>query len=561
MAAAAVVFVQAQANDDARRAALQRAALTARQAATDIGTSVAAIQTAVTQLAANPGTATAFTATTPCSLNFSAGGHVEVLTREGRIVCSSKPGVAPDADAGAPWLRAAATRPLVLAPLPDAVGGGKMLLVTAPVPGRGIVAAGYDLGAAGDALALQLGGPDALEILLTTADGRTALVRSIDARRSTGRPLAGTPFAAPVTGGHRGLDGVRRLYATTTVPGLGWRIFAGEDESHALAPAATLFRRELAIIGAGLVVILGALLVIHRRITRPIAELSRAARAAEGGTAFAPVGARGPREVAGLADDFTHLMGEVEHELAARRTSEDRLRETVAELERSDEQRGRLLGSLVTAQEEERRRIASDVHDDSIQVMVAALMRIGVIREHALEPAVDDQLARLHDTCEQAVRRLRHLVFQLRPPSLDRDGLAAALSEYLEQWTKESGLTYVVDDRLSVEPPVDIRAILFRIAQEALTNVRKHARATTVTITLGERPPGVLLRVQDDGIGYSPERRPSGDPIGHFGLISMRERADVAGGWWRIAGKGRGDAGTGTVVEAWIPVPGEPHAA
>jgi signal transduction histidine kinase len=313
--------------------------------------------------------------------------------------------------------------------------------------------------------------------------------------------------------------------------------------------------------------VLAASLLVHGLVARPIVRLSSTVRAAadehapgDGRGGAAPpadqVRSRelstrtGPSEIAGLARDFDHLIGVVDRELAARQESEAALRESLTQLEATDVQRRRLLQSLVTAQEEERRRIASDVHDDSIQVMAAAVMRIGIIRDGLRgQTELDEQLGRLQETCEQTIYRLRHLLFQLRPPSLDRAGLAVALDEYLQQWTAEAGLEYRLTDRLTNEPPADTRSVIFRIAQEALTNVRKHARASQVTVTLEERPPGVLLRVDDDGAGFTDENR-SKSGIDHFGLISMRERADVAGGWWRIESDGQ----SGTTVEAWVPL-------
>jgi signal transduction histidine kinase len=239
----------------------------------------------------------------------------------------------------------------------------------------------------------------------------------------------------------------------------------------------------------------------------------------------------------------------VNRELTQRQEAEDQSKQSLAQLEIMDAQRRRLLANLVTAQEEERRRIASDVHDDSIQVMAAAVMRISLIRQQPLDGALEAQLAKLQHTSEQAIERLRSLLFQLRPPSLDREGLAAALNEYLAQWAPEANIVYRVDDDLAEEAPEHIRAILFRIAQEALTNVRKHAHAATVTVTLEDRASGIALHIKDDGVGMAAADF-SETRIGHLGLISMRERAELAGGWCRVEGL----SSRGTSVEAWVPV-------
>src|SRR5262249_35754265 len=134
--------------------------------------------------------------------------------------------------------------------------------------------------------------------------------------------------------------------------------------------------------------------------------------------------------------------------------------------------------------------------------------------------------------------------------------LSGALSDYLAEHAAEWGLEYAVDNRLKTEPPLETAVTVFRICQEALANVHKHARAGRVEITLNQRSGGVLTQVADDGVGVeeSVVLRPDPD---HFGVIEMRERAETVGGWWTV----RRGPERGTVVEFWIPVLGDPRAA
>jgi signal transduction histidine kinase len=226
-----------------------------------------------------------------------------------------------------------------------------------------------------------------------------------------------------------------------------------------------------------------------------------------------------------------------------------RLQTTVAELTAVDAERRRLLISLVKAQEEERRRIASEVHDDPLQIMAATRLRLGMLRAQLADasPDVAKDIEALEGTVTEAVDRLRRLVYELHPRSLQEAGLVPALEDYLRTTLAEA-LRWRLDARLQVEPPAEVKVILFRIAQEALSNVRKHARANEVTITLDEQDGGVLLRVKDDGQGFTAGDRASG-PMGHFGLQSMRERAEAAGGRWGI----HTAVGEGTAVEVWVP--------
>jgi PAS domain S-box-containing protein len=217
------------------------------------------------------------------------------------------------------------------------------------------------------------------------------------------------------------------------------------------------------------------------------------------------------------------------------------------ELERDLAERRALLAHLVDAGEEERGRIAMDIHDDSIQAITAAGMRLQILRRRLDDPEELKLLDELEQTIQLAISRLRHLLFELRPPALDNEGLSAALGSYLAE-VDEPDIAYRFDDQLSVQPSPESRTILYRIVQEALTNVRKHAQAGAATVALREVENGFLARVSDDGVGFV-----AGDeePVpGHLGLAAMRERAELAGGWLKI----KAAPGKGTTLEVWIPV-------
>lgn len=202
--------------------------------------------------------------------------------------------------------------------------------------------------------------------------------------------------------------------------------------------------------------------------------------------------------------------------------------------------RRRLLAHLVQAQEQERRRIAWDVHDDTIQAMVAVDMRLQLL-VRKLPAEHREVVEQLDDAVHDAIVRLRNLVFRVRPPGIDRQGLRESLSTYLV----DTGMPGEVHSTLEREPGDDAAITIFRICQEALTNVRKHAKAEQVTVRMSTMDRGFLVHVEDDGIGP-----PTFDPnAGHFGLIEMRERAEAAGGWCTVSAR----AGGGTVVEFWLP--------
>jgi signal transduction histidine kinase len=226
----------------------------------------------------------------------------------------------------------------------------------------------------------------------------------------------------------------------------------------------------------------------------------------------------------------------------AERTEE--LRETIQHLQEVDEQRRRLLAHVVQAAEEERRRIANDIHDDPVQKMVVLKMRLELLaKANPYLPDLDDA----RDAVLGTIRSMRHMLFDLRPPILDEEGLGPALRYFLDN--SEIDAAWSVEDELGTEPSDQTRVILYRIAQEALTNARKHAHADEVNVKLQDRDGGVWMEISDDGVGYNPEGSVLAEP-GHLGIAAMRERAEMAGGWCTL----RSLPGAGTTLEVWLPM-------
>ena len=229
------------------------------------------------------------------------------------------------------------------------------------------------------------------------------------------------------------------------------------------------------------------------------------------------------------------------------RRTEAALRQSLETLNQVDQNRRALLRRLVHAQEEERRAIASDIHDDSIQSMFAVGLRLFSLRESMRDAAQIEQVDRLQQNVQESTDRLRHLLFELRPAALDEGGLPAALRQYLDAMKQETTIEVVLETSLERNPASETQVIAYRIAQEALANVRKHARARRVECAVSAVDDGILTRIADDGVGFDGSR--NGSVPGHLGLIAMRERAEMAGGWFRITSS----AGNGCVVEYWIP--------
>jgi len=238
-------------------------------------------------------------------------------------------------------------------------------------------------------------------------------------------------------------------------------------------------------------------------------------------------------------------------DISAQKEAEEKLRWSLDVLRRTIQQRRELARRLEHAQEEERRRIAADIHDDPIQVMSAVDLRLQMLA--ASGRAVDAQeLLDVHEIVLRSIDRLRSLLFELRPGALDREGLVVALRQYLDHSAHGSGWAVEVVDELTSEPAPELRAAMYRMAQEAVTNARKHANASHVGVEVATVEDGVRIRIRDDGDGFVPSKVDAPRP-GHIGLSTMVERAELVGGWCRIESA----PGQGTLVECWLPADGE----
>src|SRR5439155_13620666 len=194
---------------------------------------------------------------------------------------------------------------------------------------------------------------------------------------------------------------------------------------------------------------------------------------------------------------------------------------------------------------EERRRLAAEVHDDAIQAMAAAYMRMQLFGRKLTSPTDRESCEALERMLKLSVQRLRRLTFELRPPALDGTTLAGALHDYLGQVEFEAHVGFHLVDGLVTEPCEPSRLVLYRAAQEALSNVAKHAAASTVIVALSEDTGGFTLRIEDDGRGFPTTGRGQRG----LGLRPVRERAEAIGGSCRVESR----PGRGTNVQVWVP--------
>jgi signal transduction histidine kinase len=179
--------------------------------------------------------------------------------------------------------------------------------------------------------------------------------------------------------------------------------------------------------------------------------------------------------------------------------------------------------------------------------LVALSLRLDMLARATDDAELLSALSEARRTARTTIASLRNLTFELHPPMLDREGLAGALRLHLEQMRQDAGTQFALESEVAGPPPsAETSAIAYRIAQEALTNIRKHACAQHITVGLRSDEHALLVRIEDDGRGFQGQP----DEPGHLGLVSMRERAEMAGGWFRL----ESHDDLGTTVEFMLPI-------
>jgi signal transduction histidine kinase len=218
---------------------------------------------------------------------------------------------------------------------------------------------------------------------------------------------------------------------------------------------------------------------------------------------------------------------------------------------RTEEERVRLLRRIALAQEDERRRMAREIHDQFGQQLTALTLKLAALKANCGERTeLCSQIESLQTIAKQLDEDADSLIWELRPIALDDLGLVAALSKYVENWSKHFGVCADVH-AIGIEKgrlTMEMETVLYRIAQEALNNVAKHAAAGKVDILLECHPDQISLIVEDNGVGFDDEQI-YGAADQRMGLIGMRERAALVGGTFAV----ESTPGNGSTVVVRIP--------
>jgi signal transduction histidine kinase len=351
--------------------------------------------------------------------------------------------------------------------------------------------------------------------------------------------------ATRIVDDYRGVK-VISAYTPLRIEGVRWAMLAEIDVQEAFASAAAL--REQLILGGLVIVLIGSAVAVFmaRTISRPILRLARSAERFGAGELTQRVDAAGNDEIGQLGRSFNEMADGIARqtallhaEIAERMQAEQALRE-------AGERLRQLSAHLQTAREKERMGIARDIHDELGQALTTMKLELSIIREeHTAEgDSARQRIDTLQHLIDATIRSVQRIITDLRPRLLDDLGLVAAVEWQARDFQKRTGIACALEI-LPVDFTLDPdRSIaIFRILQETLTNVARHARADAVRIRLERTDFAIELHVRDDGRGIPSDAL---DSATSFGLIGMRERAEAWGGTLEI--EGAPDAGTRVVV-------------
>jgi two-component system sensor histidine kinase UhpB len=220
-------------------------------------------------------------------------------------------------------------------------------------------------------------------------------------------------------------------------------------------------------------------------------------------------------------------------------------------IEQDREQIRQLADRVIEAQEQERKRIARELHDDTAQLLFAQLLRVSALSASPF-PEVRETAGEIGEMMSEAMESVRRLGHELRPPALDDLGLRAALEDLANRMSEQMGIpvTFAASDiKRRLDPGVEL--VLYRVAQEALTNAWKHAGASEVSVDVRREDDNVIMTINDDGRGFDAQSPSTSDGRGiGMGLFGMAERVELVGGTLLVDGARH----PGTRITATIPL-------
>ncbi|GAB4471265.1 MAG: HAMP domain-containing protein [Anaerolineales bacterium] len=274
-------------------------------------------------------------------------------------------------------------------------------------------------------------------------------------------------------------------------------------------------------------------------LTRPILDLAQAAQAVAQGNFTKRVKRWANDEIGELATAFNQMVGELAKAEEIRREREFLRRQ--------------LLEKVIVTQEDERKRIARELHDSTSQTLTSLIMGLKVMEGGCADTQTQLQARELRQIAVQTLEEVHDLAMQLRPRLLDDLGLRAALERLVKEWQTRYHIAIDLMYHVSQERLPDVvETALYRIIQEALTNVARHAQAHNVSVLIEQRGEELVAVIEDDGIGFDISKIGLGDTAqAHLGLAGMQERAALLGGTITF----ESEIGHGTSIYIQLPIP------
>ena len=318
------------------------------------------------------------------------------------------------------------------------------------------------------------------------------------------------------------------VVAYSPIPLTGWALITEEEWGHVISPSLQATQMAPLVFIPVFILALIALWFGAKQIVQPLQKLESKATALAWGD-FESI-----NESVGGISEVQHLQKE--------------LAEMARKVQSAQEGLHDYIGAITSAQEEERLRLARELHDETIQAVIALKQRVQLAEKLVKDQNGKRSLQELEDLAEQTVENLRRIIRALRPIYLEDLGLVTAL-EMLARETKPLQVDF---SRTGPEQRLerDIELALYRIAQEALSNVVRHAKASSATLDIGFSEKEIKLEISDDGVGFVVPASPTDfAPSGHFGLLGMRERSELIGGKFEV----KSEAGVGTQLSVRLP--------
>ena len=436
------------------------------------------------------------------------------------------------------------SQPVFSSPFPDPRSKRLFVIVSQYSASSNIIVAGAfsPETLANETLPASYPASDRVTIYLIDPSRRLLFASGILASESLPADHAGVAEALRGESGTRYIqvEDSEHVIAYSPIPSTGWALITEEAWQAVVTPTLQVTQMAPLVLVPAFILALVALWFGAKQIVQPLQRLESKAAALAWGD-FDAI-----QESVGGISEVRHLQRE--------------LTEMARKVQSAQEGLHDYIGAITAAQEEERMRLARELHDDTIQAVIALKQRVQLAQKSIKGQNGQQSLKELETLAEQTIENLRRLTRALRPIYLEDLGLVTALDMLARETSQANHLE--VDFQQSGQEcrmSREVELALYRIAQEALNNVVHHAKAKHATLLIGFDKE-IKLEVTDDGIGFSVPKSPTDfAPSGHFGLLGMRERADLIGARLEVqsAQSPKGEAGRGTRLSVRLAVPSD----